>query len=207
MRQHVNPLAAALQRATPAPCWSEVYRDPSLPLHIDIGCAHGRFAAQLAERNESINVLGLEIRAACLEPDASAPLPWNNLHLIACNAATSLGAGLLDDYPGPVAVALVLHPDPWWKKKHHKRRLLTPSFVRTLSQMVVPSGARLLLQTDVEPLLEVMRDALLQEGGWWVSAGTATAGEYYSAPTARETYVTEQGKGVFGELFIRTKFP
>ena len=102
VRQHVNPLSAALlARATP-PDWSSVFRDPSLPLHLDVGCAHGKFAAALAQRHRgSANVLGLEIREACVSLAEREGLlaAADNLHLMFCNATTSL-APLLRHYPG-----------------------------------------------------------------------------------------------------------
>ena len=94
----------------PAPDWATVFRDPSLPLHLDIGCATGTFAAELAAGHAgTANILGLEIREACLESDVTAlSRDLENLHLIYCNAITSLGT-LLEGYPGMVAAILVLH--------------------------------------------------------------------------------------------------
>jgi tRNA (guanine-N7-)-methyltransferase len=43
--------------------WSEVFADPLLPLHVDVGCAQGRFLLTLAKRSQGAhNFLGLEIR-------------------------------------------------------------------------------------------------------------------------------------------------
>lgn len=118
VRQHVNPLATHNLAQTAPPVWGGVFSDPSLPLHLDIGCAHGKFAAALAHRHAGeANVLGLEIREACValaEEDGHASS--ENMHLISCNATTSLAA-LLRHYPGPIQRVLVLHPDPWWKRK------------------------------------------------------------------------------------------
>jgi tRNA G46 methylase TrmB len=58
-RQHVNPLARSLQQPTPPPrCWGAVYADPTLPLHVDIGCAFGTFSEALAQQSPDRNVLG-----------------------------------------------------------------------------------------------------------------------------------------------------
>jgi tRNA G46 methylase TrmB len=115
--------------------------------------------------------------------------------LIFCNAATSL-APLLQGYPGRVAAVLNLHPDPWLKKKHKKRRILTEDFVRTLAS-VLPAGGEMLLQTDVEELMEDMQPVVLppvgcadgadeaeaeRRRGWWSAARTTTALEHYGAP-------------------------
>ena len=106
VRQHVNPLSAVLLSQATPPEWSSVFRDPSLPLHLDIGCAHGKFAAALAKRHHgSANVLGLEIREACVTLAEREGLlaTADNLHLMFCNATTSL-VPLLRHYPGQSAM-------------------------------------------------------------------------------------------------------
>ena len=115
--------------------------------------------------------------------------------------------------PGCVASALVLHPDPWWKKRHHKRRLLTPRFVQMLASVVQPGG-ELLVQTDVKELMDNMRVVLsgphaaedIARGSqlWWMSAGATTAVEHCGLPSSREAYVRSEGGSVYGELYIRT---
>ena len=205
LRQHVNPLTQASQRVAVAPAWASAFADASLPLHLDIGCARGAFAVELAARlrdsGRSGNVLGLEIREAAASEAQAAAQPHENLHVICCNAATSLEP-LLRTYPGPVAAAYILHPDPWWKKRHRKRRLVNREFVATLAR-VVPPGGQLLLQTDVEGLMEEMASTVRASGAW-VSAGATCAKEYSGIATAREAYVRREGGEVFGELFART---
>lgn len=66
IRQHVNPLESRFQRPTAAPDWSSVYKDPQLPLFVDLGCGPGRFLLLLCRRHRQLqqpmNYLGLEIR-------------------------------------------------------------------------------------------------------------------------------------------------
>ncbi|CAN1168040.1 tRNA (guanine-N(7)-)-methyltransferase [Linum perenne] len=63
LRQHVNPLSSSFSMPAPVPNWKEVFRDPTLPLMVDIGSGSGRFLMWLAKRNpDSGNYLGLEIR-------------------------------------------------------------------------------------------------------------------------------------------------
>jgi tRNA (guanine-N7-)-methyltransferase len=62
VHQHVNPLAP-FYRFTPKPLEiSEIFANPNLPLHLDIGCARGRFLLKMAEINSNQNFLGVEIR-------------------------------------------------------------------------------------------------------------------------------------------------
>lgn len=66
VRQHVNPLASQFQQPTPSLDWQQLFRDPSLPLFVDMGCGPGRFLLLLARRHQEqrqhMNYLGLEIR-------------------------------------------------------------------------------------------------------------------------------------------------
>ena len=47
--------------------WHEVYKDPTQPLVVDIGCGYGRFLLQLAKSHQCYNSLGLEIRTPAVE--------------------------------------------------------------------------------------------------------------------------------------------
>jgi tRNA (guanine-N7-)-methyltransferase len=50
--------------------------------------------------------------------------------------------------PASVGVAYAHFPDPWWKKRHNKRLLITPAFVEELARVLVPGG-EVFVQTDV----------------------------------------------------------
>ena len=62
MRQHVNPLGKNFHEIEIIPPLSEMFEDPRLPLHLDIGCASGDFLFDLAFENKNWNYLGIEIR-------------------------------------------------------------------------------------------------------------------------------------------------
>ena len=66
IRHHVNPLKSTHQTALELPeRWpEEAFAAPGQPLHVDIGCARGLFCLDLAAARPSLNVVGLEIRAA-----------------------------------------------------------------------------------------------------------------------------------------------
>ena len=62
MRQHVNPLSKNFSNIEIIPPINEIFEDPKLPLHLEVGCASGDFLFELALENNSWNYLGVEIR-------------------------------------------------------------------------------------------------------------------------------------------------
>ncbi len=55
--------------------------------------------------------------------------------------------------PASLSLVVLNFPDPWWKAKHHKRRIVSDAFAQLLASRLKPGG-RLLIQTDVASLLE-----------------------------------------------------
>jgi len=168
VRQHVNPLSSRFQTQAPAPTWGEAYDDASRPLTVDIGCAGGRFDLLYAKRNPERNVLGVDIR----EPLVERGLSWGeasgitgNAYFATCNATVSIGEWIKSYQENGAAVELVtiLHPDPHFKKRHRKRRIVQERLVRSLADALKP-GARVYLQSDVEELTEDMRDKFERYG-------------------------------------------
>src|SRR5206468_2069904 len=67
----------------------------------------------------------------------------------------------------PAASVQAMHiyfPDPWWKKRHHKRRLFTVDFVKQCQRVLLPGGT-LHIATDVEEYFGIMRELLAQSTG------------------------------------------
>jgi 2-polyprenyl-3-methyl-5-hydroxy-6-metoxy-1,4-benzoquinol methylase len=75
VRQHVNPLAKEHQIAHPPPDWAAVFKDPCLPLLVDVGCGYGRFALRYAFDTPCQNVLGMEIREPTVQRAMTCACP------------------------------------------------------------------------------------------------------------------------------------
>lgn len=158
VHQHVNPLAKYFRELPVEPLeLAKVFGDPSLPLHLDIGCARGRFILEMARIEKGGNFLGVEIREPLVD-DANAirdEESLGNLHYEFCNATFDLGT-LLDELPeGSLKRVTIQFPDPWFKKKHAKRRMVKGSMVKTIARHLADDG-EVLLQTDVEFVAEEM---------------------------------------------------
>lgn len=157
VHQHVNPLAPYF-RFTPNPIvLSDIFADETKPLFLDIGAARGRFILKMAEADASRNFLGLEIREALVDEANRLAKEKNleNLAYVFCNAMISIGKLFENVPPGLIQTVTIQFPDPWFKKKHAKRRMVTPDLARDVVN-ILSSGGTLFIQTDVEFLSEEM---------------------------------------------------
>ncbi|CAN5598005.1 tRNA (guanosine(46)-N7)-methyltransferase TrmB [soil metagenome] len=151
VHQHVNPLAP-FYVFEPAPVEIEkIFANPELPLHLDLGCARGRFLLKMAEVEKGRNFLGVEIREPLVEEANKLAKSKNldNLHYEFCNAMLALGK-LLEKLPENILQTVSVHfPDPWFKKKHAKRRMVNAELVETLESHLAAAG-KIFVQTDIE---------------------------------------------------------
>lgn len=157
VHQHVNPLAP-FYRFRPNPVdVAAAFANPELPLLIDLGCARGRFLLKMARLDPVRNFLGVEIREPLVEEanrigEADG---LKNLHYEFCNAMLELDTLLSRVPAGLVDLFTIQFPDPWFKKKHAKRRMVNEQLVRTVAQHLAPGG-RVFIQTDIEFLADEM---------------------------------------------------
>ena len=131
MRQHVNPLSKNFFETERIPSLIEMFDDSKLNLHLDIGCAAGDFLFDLALDNTKWNYMGIEIRERLVK---TAKLKVRdreikNLYFVFGNASN-----LLNDFDSKVITKNLksisfYFPDPWFKKRHYKRRLSQPEFI------------------------------------------------------------------------------
>ncbi len=118
VRQHVNPLSNVFQVPVLPPDWSQIYKDLSKPLHLDIGCARGRFILSMAQVEPAWNFLGLEIRQPLVEEanNIAAEKQLTNLYYFFCNANNSLKTVLQSLPPAMLQRVTIQFPDPWFKQ-------------------------------------------------------------------------------------------
>lgn len=217
IRQHLNPLAARWRGpiTLPADWYASSFDNPTLPLIVDVGCAKGRFAERLALRDGSRNVLGLEIRAPLVDEANSraSRLGLTNLSFLACNANVSLSPTLAQAAPGTLDVVLLQFCDPWFKKRHAKRRMVDSEMVRVVHDALreadgVRSGRRtVFVQTDVRELAEEMRARFDAHPGFVRDGGVEWTGDGWllqsplAEKTEREICVERSGGRVYRALF------
>jgi tRNA (guanine-N7-)-methyltransferase len=141
------------------------------PLHIEIGFGRPHYLVELAKLHPDAHVLGFEIkrdwvRAAAnrAERDGVA-----NVRVIEGDARPHLER-LVE--PGSVDGLHVLFPDPWWKKRHHKRRVFTADFTALLARLIAPGGD-LVTKTDVPAYVDQMIEECLAQGLELAGQGSA----------------------------------
>ena len=201
VHQHVNPLAPYF-RFAPKPIEIEkIYADPHLPLHLDIGSARGRFLLNMAEMFPECNFLGVEIREPLVTEASRIAREKNllNLHYEFNNATYSLDL-LLEKLPADVLQFVTIQfPDPWYKKKHSKRRMVKDNLVEVVVEHLKTTG-EIFVQTDVEFLAEEMFNLFRENTKLREIKVTANP---FLVKTERETAVEEKNLPIYRALFER----
>jgi tRNA (guanine-N7-)-methyltransferase len=198
VRHHVNPLRAEFlaRSLTPLPL------PASGEVETELGCADARFLFERAPSRPATRFYGLEIRGALVEQvnRTARELSLDNLSAHACNINVDLDRLFPDRR---LARVFVNFPDPWFKRRHHKRRLMAPELVEVLHRKLRPRG-ELFFQSDVFDLaldaLGVLEaaDALFcnHMGPWGFLRSNP-----YGAKSLREVRCEERGARVWRLLY------
>ncbi|MER6014132.1 tRNA (guanosine(46)-N7)-methyltransferase TrmB [Streptomyces bluensis] len=150
------------------------------PVVLEIGFGMGEATAQMAAEDPEINVLAVDVHT---------PGQGNLLNLADRNGLSNIRVGngdaiiLLREMLAPDSLdgLRVYFPDPWPKKRHHKRRLIQPEFL-TLAASRLKPGAVLHCATDWEPYAEWMLDVLTAHPDF---ENTQTGGGFAPRPAFR----------------------
>lgn len=199
VHQHVNPLSPYYRQAPRPVDIESVFADPERPLLLDIGCARGRFLLRMAEAEPGWNYLGVEIRGPLVDEAnrIAAEAELVNLRYVFCNAMLWLER-LLEGIPqGVLQTVTIQFPDPWFKKKHAKRRMVNEEMIDTIARRLAPGG-RVFVQTDIEFLADEMFTLFRADARF---AETPIDSNPFPVKTERERAVEEKELPVFRNLF------
>ncbi len=173
------------------------------PVTLEIGFGNGEGLLALATAHPERQYLGIEVYRPgigrllqALERQGIA-----NVHVLQVDAAECLPripTAALDE-------VLVFFPDPWPKKRHHKRRLVQPPFVGELARVLRPGG-RLHLATDWEDYARHMLHVVEQSPAF---ENTAGPGRFARRPQTRPSTRFERrglsrGHAIFDLLYVRS---
>ncbi len=208
MRQHVNPLSKNFDQIDKIPSLIEMFNDSNLNLHLDIGCASGDFLFDLALINNKWNYLGIEIRERLVK---TAKLKVRereikNLYFLFGNAHN-----ILNDFRSEFIFSYLKSisfnfPDPWFKKKHYKRRVIQPAFIKNISNLM-QTGSQIFIKTDVKDLFEYMDCTISSNLGFKkINKNDFDYSKSFNPnkfQTKREKYVLLNKLDVFESIYIK----
>jgi tRNA (guanine-N7-)-methyltransferase len=155
-RRSLRKLDPALDLSRHLKSWDELPRPwntgslfgREAPLEIEVGSGKGLFLAAASAERPDRNFLGIDIAAKYARFAAARLVKRALPNAIVVNAdGQRIFSELLPD--SSVAAVHVYFPDPWWKARHKKRRIMNESFVRDVERTLV-FGGRLHFWTDVE---------------------------------------------------------
>jgi tRNA (guanine-N7-)-methyltransferase len=168
------------------------------PLEIDVGCGKGGFLLWAAAARPAANFLGIDrlllrLRKVDKKLRREGLL---NARLVRLEASYLIGHLLPD---ASVAAYHIYFPDPWPKRRHHRRRLFTPEFVRDLERTLVAGGV-VNVATDHAEYFEWIRRRMVESGMFLEKAPEALPAE---AQTEFEKGFLAAGKPIYRARFER----
>lgn len=169
------------------------------PRILEIGFGMGETTASIAAAHPDVDYLGIEVHT----PGVGSLLKLidahglSNLRLIQHDAVEVLREMIA---PGSLDGAHIFFPDPWPKKRHHKRRLVQTDFIALLASRLKPGGY-LHLATDWEEYAEQMLAVLAAEPQLENTADGYAPRPDYRPQTKFETRGLKLGHGVWDIVF------
>ena len=204
IRQHVNPLSNVYQQPLIPPDWSVIYPNLAAPIHLDIGSAGGRFLLHMAQADPQWTYLGIEIRAALViqANQIRDGLAARNLHYVFGNINTSLATLLASLPAGKLRRISIQYPDPCFKTKHAKRRVVQPALVADIARYL-PSGGEVFLQSDLEWVAQEMCDRFSENPAFRRTQSDWLEPNPLGVPTEREVSTIDRGLPVHRAMWVR----
>jgi len=200
VRQHVNPDSPFFERMEVAP----LALVPGRPVELEIGCAEAQFLFERARLEPERCYVGLEIRERLVRwVNKEARATGLPVEAVFCHANHHLPVLVP---PGSVDRVYLNFPDPWFKRRHHERRMIDPVLVDAIAKACRSDG-EILVQSDVWDIaLEAMaaledRDDVFanQRGPWSFLHGPHPFG----VRSWREQHCEEVGLPVWRMLYRR----
>ena len=208
MRQHVNPLSSNFNQIERIPSLSEMFDDSKSNLHLDIGCAAGEFLFDLALINTNWNYLGIEIREKLVKTAKLKVLEREiqNLYFVFGNAHNILNDEQSKFIFRNIKSVSFNFPDPWFKKRHYKRRVIQPEFINLLSNSL-QRGSLIFIKTDVKDLFDYMNFTIASNSNFKkIDQQDFNYSDSFNPnkiKTNREKYVIHNQLDIFERIYIK----
>ncbi len=130
------------------------------PVYLEIGSGKGEFISQYPTHHPDWNFIGLEVRGKRIDNILRklSPIVNPNVRIARCYVDAKINERFV---PDSISGAYIQHPDPWPKKKHHRRRLINQDFLNALSQ-VLKHDAFVQVSTDHDDYASWIVDEFMQ---------------------------------------------
>jgi len=207
VRQHVNPLSQFFQLPLSLPSKNVIFSKSHYPIHLDIGSAKGEFLIELAIKFPDWNFIGLEIREPLVSmcEKKRKKLELDNLKFLFCNVNVSLDDWLSDLDYGQLKRVSIQFPDPWFKRKHFKRRVLNKNLLNSIAKSMSKDG-EIFIQSDILKLIESMTNTIDKNRYF----DRKDEGDHrfidknpYNAKTDRELFSLKKNLPIYRSMYIR----
>ena len=172
------------------------------PFELEVGCGKGGFLLSRGRANPYIRLLGVEWANQYFRYCADRMARWQlaNVRVMRADARDLVMNHLP---PACVSILHLYHPDPWPKRRHHKRRLVRPDFAEAVVRCLTP-GACWLIQSDHEEYFNVMREVIdrrdeLRPIPWDQAEGQAGPGW---AGTNFEVKYSAAGRAIYRAAYV-----
>jgi tRNA (guanine-N7-)-methyltransferase len=165
----VQPIGLDVESLARPIIWREMFANEN-PVELEIGMGKGTFLTEQAKTHPETNFFGIEY-ARWFWRYASDRLRRNgclNARTVRAEAAYFLREFVPDE---SLAVVHIYFPDPWPKKRHHKRRLIQPPFLIEIGR-VLKIGGRVRIVTDHEEYFQQIREVVKGSPLMEVESGT-----------------------------------
>lgn len=172
------------------------------PLELDIGFGRGQSLLERAEAAPGSRIIGIEVKIkwAYKVQQRLTKHGVSNVQVLCGDAREILKRAGPDSIVDKVAFHF---PDPWWKKRHQKRRVIGEPLLVELRRLIRPGG-ELFIQTDVEDRAEFYRGELRAIEGFRLAGDDGFVDENpFSARSNREHRAIEAGLPIWRILAIR----
>ena len=207
MRQHVNPLSQFFQLPLSLPSKNILFEKSHYPIHLDIGSAKGEFLIELATKYPDWNFVGLEIREPLVSlcEKKRRKLELTNLKFLFCNVNVSLDEWLSDLDFGQLKRVSIQFPDPWFKRKHFKRRVLKTNILNSIAKAMSKDG-EIFIQSDIFKLIEYMTNKI-DENRYFTRKNVGDLRSIdknpYNVMTDREIFSLKKNLLIYRVMYIR----
>jgi len=168
--------------------WESVFSNGNPPDFLDVGCGIGKFLLETAVEDSESNILGFEVRKSATE--------WINNVIKGENLGNALvlwysvANGLPFIEPASIKKIFYFFPDPWVKKRHHKRRAFTMELLNEFERVLTNDGA-IYFMTDVAEVNEHHKEIIDEHGGF-IREYVKDADWIFSARTNKEIFCLDK---------------